>query len=178
MASVGRNSTYVKNIAAVSMCTALIVISSWLTFPFAVNFTLQTFAIFLVCLLFDLKISLSSVILYLLIGIVGIPVFSGFGAGASALLGPTGGFLISFLTFPLIIAALKSKMRILSMLISTVISYIFGTLWYYFIYAGGSDTGMLGILGICVVPFIIPDIIKIFLADALYRRLHKINFIN
>lgn len=167
---------YVKSIAAVSMCTAFIVISSWIAIPFAVNFTLQTFAVFVICLLFDFKISFFSVVIYMMLGVIGVPVFSCFGAGISAVFGPTGGFLVSFLLFPIIINLFnfKSKFafRILSMTVCMLLCYILGTLWYYFGYGGES---VFGILTVCVFPFIIPDIIKIFLAAAVYSRLSKIN---
>lgn len=179
MAENKRNIGYVKNIAAVSMCTAFIVISSWITIPFAINFTLQTFAIFVICLLFDFKIAFSSIAVYLVLGTVGVPVFSGFGAGITAVLGPTGGFLISFLLFPIIVKIFKYRssflLRILSMIICMLICYVLGALWYYFGYSGADGESIFGILGVCVFPFIIPDIVKIFLAALIYGRLSKIN---
>ena len=86
--------------AVVSTCAAMIVISAYLTIPFAVGFTLQTLAIFLISALFDLKRSLGAVLLYITLGICGLPVFSGFSAGFAALLGPSGGFIVGFILIP------------------------------------------------------------------------------
>ena len=115
----------------------------------------------------------------MMLGVIGVPVFSGFGAGISAVLGPTGGFLVSFLLFPIIINLFnfrsKFAFRILSMTVCMLLCYILGTLWYYFGYGGAGEESVFGILAVCVFPFIIPDIIKIFLAATVYSRLSKIN---
>ena len=180
MAEKGHNTRYVKNIAAVSMCTAFIIISSWLSVPFSVNFTLQTFSIFIICFLFDFKIAFSSIVVYMMIGIIGVPVFSGFGAGISAIVAPTGGFLLSFLLFPFVIKLFNFKsnlaLRIFSMFVCMLICYTLGTLWYYFGYSAANEMDIIGILSICVFPFIIPDIVKILLVSLVYGRLSKIKF--
>ncbi len=172
----------VKNMALISMCTAFICISAWITVPFAVNFTLQTFAVFLVCSLFDLKISLVSILLYMALGICGLPVFSGFGAGFGVLFGPTGGYLVGFVFVPAImyIFLRKNRMhagiRCISMCISLFVCYLFGSLWYYFGFSAYSDITFAEILAICILPFIFPDILKIILACSVSSRLMKINF--
>ena len=165
---------YIKESVAVSMCTAMIVISSWLSIPFAVSFTLQTLAIFTVSALFKFRISFSSVALYILIGLCGLPVFSGFTGGPSALVGPTGGFIIGFLLIPVIIKCFGAKRKLMlavSMLAALLLCYTVGTIWYTVMYAGITLEGCLSALAVCVLPFIIPDILKIALAVLLWSRL-------
>ena len=87
----------IKSLARMAICTALIVVCSWLTVPFTVPFTMQTFAIFFtVCLLGPWQ-GMISILVYILLGAVGVPVFSGFRGGLDALLGPTGGYILGFL---------------------------------------------------------------------------------
>ena len=174
MNSKRRYHKYAQDIATVSMCTALIIISSWISIPFPISFTLQTLAIFIVCLLFDFKISFISVLLYVFMGIVGVPVFSGFNTGFSFIVGPTGGFILSFLLFPFFISTLKRSSFILATVVCTLLCYIIGTLWFCFIYSGSSGMNIISILAICIFPFVIPDTLKVLLACTLCKRLSKI----
>ena len=170
------------DITVMSVCTASIIISAWLTIPFFIGITLQTLAIFLVCLIFKFKISFFSILSYILIGALGLPVFSGFNSGIAAIVGSTGGFILSFMLFPVIFMLFgnhyrKSHMlRIISMISCLLICYLSGTLWYCLIFCSGGLNNIWGAMTVCVFPFIIPDIIKIFLADLIYSRLHKFNF--
>ena len=176
-----RNRNRIYTVTAISVCTASIIISAWLTIPFFIGITLQTLAIFLICLLFDFKIAFFSVVSYIFIGAIGLPVFSGFGSGIVALLGPTGGFVLSFMLFPVIFKLLGARfrrshlLRIFSMLLCLVICYICGTLWYCCVFASGEISSIWSVLAICVFPFIVPDLIKILLADIIYYRLSKID---
>ncbi len=173
---------HIYNITLISICTAIVIVSAWLTIPFFIGFTLQTLSILLICLLFKFKISFSAVLIYILIGTIGLPVFSGFGSGLSVLIGPTGGFILSFLLFPVILNLFKicsgrsHLFRVLSMCICILVCYICGTLWYCFVYLSGEIKNLWSVLSICVFPFIIPDIIKIFVADIIYSRLSNIDF--
>jgi biotin transport system substrate-specific component len=82
---------------AVALGAVLIIICSWLTVPFAVPFTMQTFAVYCALLLLGGRRGLLAVLLYILLGAFGLPVFSGFRGGIGALLGPTGGYILGFL---------------------------------------------------------------------------------
>lgn len=174
--------SHIYNITVISVCTAIVIISAWLTIPFFIGITLQTLAILLVCLLFDFRISISTVLVYIFIGAIGLPVFSGFGAGISALMGPTGGFILSFLLFPVIFKFFGHRsrkshiLRVISMCVCILTCYVCGTLWYCFVYFSGDLQSIWGILIVCVFPFIIPDVIKIFIADIIYSRLSKKHF--
>ena len=86
----------IRKMTHVALCAVLIAVCSWITIPAAVPFTLQTFAVFTACALLGGKSGLCAVGLYMLLGAVGLPVFSGFGAGMGALLGPTGGYILGF----------------------------------------------------------------------------------
>ena len=84
------------------ICAALIAICSWISIPAAVPFTLQTFAIFCVLGLLGGKRGTVAIVVYILLGAVGIPVFTGFNAGLGALLGTTGGYILGFIFIGLI----------------------------------------------------------------------------
>ena len=83
-----------KQLASAAMGIALITVCSWISVPTAVPFTLQTFAICLISALFGLKPALCTVGGYILLGAIGVPVFSGFRGGPGVLLGTTGGYII------------------------------------------------------------------------------------
>ena len=92
----------IRSLAQVALGAALLCLSAFLTVPFPpIPFTVQSYALFAVCGLLGAKRGLAATLLYLVLGAVGLPVFSGFGGGLGALFGPTGGFLLSFLFAPL-----------------------------------------------------------------------------
>lgn len=175
-----RKKSYVNNLSTVAMSTSIIVVSSWLSVPFAVNFTLQLLAIFIISDIFDIKKSFLSVALYISLGFCGLPVFSGFGAGIASLIGPTGGFILGFLFVPLILHVFKIAFKpsffisVVSMLSGLILCYIFGTVWYALIYSGDNTIGLLNALTVCVFPFIVFDIIKIFVAALISSRLKRV----
>ena len=111
-----------------------------------------------------------SILLYLLLGAAGLPVFSGFRGGFGQILGITGGFLWGFLASGLVYWALARFGRAPAMVAGLLACYGCGCLWFYF-YSGG---GFGFILLRCVVPYLIPDLLKLWLADMLIRRLRKV----
>lgn len=168
-----------RDIVYIGIFSAIIAICSWISVPFTVPFTLQTFAVFLAVLLLGGKYGTVSVLIYILLGAAGIPVFSGFKGGIGVLLGPTGGYIIGFIASSLLMWAfenLKIKDRtvsqVISMLLGLLVCYLFGTIWFSCVYNNGTDTpaSISMILGWCVIPFIIPDLIKIFLAFLISRN--------
>lgn len=171
----------VKELCACALGAALIAICAWISIPAAVPFTLQTFAICLVTGLLGLKCGTVSVVVYLLLGAVGLPVFSGFGGGLGKLLGTTGGYLIGFiftaLTVGLFTKLLGKKIWVLviSMVLGIALCYVFGTAWFMILYTrANGPVGLVTVLGWCVFPFLIPDGIKIALATVLVQRLGKV----
>ncbi len=112
---------------------------------------------------------------YVVLGVAGLPVFSGFRSGIGVLLGATGGYIVGFLLAPFIMLPFERRgraARILSAAAALVACYVFGTLWYAFVYmSGGKEFDILSVLLACVVPFIIPDVIKIALSFLLFRKI-------
>ena len=164
-----------KTMVFSALCTALFVICSWITVPSAVPFTMQTFAVAFLSAFLGAKRGCISISTYILLGIVGIPVFSGFRSGLPAILDVTGGYVLGFFPFCILTGILskKSKRRFaalfLLMLAGLLACYLFGTLWYSYIYLSGTKS-LLTAATICVFPFIIPDIIKISLAAFMVKK--------
>lgn len=157
---------------------ALMAICAWISIPTAVPFTLQTFAVFLVTGLLGLKCGTLSVLVYMLLGAVGLPVFTGFRGGFSALVGTTGGYLLGFIFIALTVGLLTRlfgrglPVLIGSMALGMAICYAFGSAWFMILYTHATGPIAIGsVLSMCVVPFLIPDAIKILLAAFLTRRL-------
>ena len=141
---------------------------------------MQTFAIFLCLNILGAKKGLISIIIYILLGIVGLPVFSGFNSGIGALLNVTGGYIIGFifsaLTFWLVTELFNKKPRKTINLIASfaglIVCYIFDTLWYILLFIKNGDTiSFTSAFTICVLPFIIPDILKILLSIAVSEKI-------
>lgn len=122
------------------------------------------------------------VLLYIILGIAGLPVFAAFGAGAGILLGATGGYIIGFLPMAVAYAFLKAIFKPqniwTSMLIcETVlwICYAFGTFWFTAVYStNGKPASFAGVLLTCVAPYLLPDALKIYLACKTAKLLKKI----
>ncbi len=161
-----------------ALFAVLITICSWISVPAAVPFTMQTFAVFLTVGLLGAKRASIAIVVYLLLGFIGLPVFAGFKAGLGVLIGPTGGYLIGFVVMVWVIALAqrllpkKKIFSLIAMLIGLLVLYVFGTAWYMFGYIGEiSWASFVSLLGVCVVPFIIPDIAKIVLALLIIPKL-------
>lgn len=164
----------------IAMGAVVIAICSWISIPMPVPFTMQTFAIFSVVGLLGGKRGTASIIVYILLGAIGLPVFSGFTSGIGVLLGTTGGYIVGFAGTALLmwgmekISGNRSVILAGSMLLGLLVCYLFGTVWFMEVY--GKTMGSVGlatVLGWCVLPFVIPDLIKIALAVVLTRRLSR-----
>lgn len=163
-----------RTMAFCAVCAALIAVCSWISIPAAVPFTLQTFAVFLTCELLG-SAAIWSVLLYLLLGAVGAPVFAGFSGGIAPLIGPTGGYLMGFVAIALLMSAwrkaLGGKWTVPGMLLSLALCYLLGTVWFVVVYArSGSAISFGTALSWCVLPYIVPDVIKIALARLIGGR--------
>ena len=168
----------VLDLIYMSLGAALIVICSWISVPAAVPFTLQTFVVFCVIELIGGRRGSVSILVYILLGAVGLPVFSGFKGGIGVLFGTTGGYIIGFIFIALVYRlaerffADKLYVRVISMMVGLAVCYAFGTAWFMIVYTrtrGAVD--LAGALGWCVIPFLIPDLIKMGLAVAVASRL-------
>lgn len=168
------------DMAYIGLFAVVIAICSWISIPTVVPFTLQTFAVFLAVAVLGGKRGTLSVIVYVLLGAVGLPVFSGFKGGIGVLLNTTGGYIIGFIFSALLMWAFekafgkKAWALILSMILALALCYAFGTIWFMIIYANNvGAVGLSAVLGWCVIPFIIPDLIKIALAFILSSRISR-----
>jgi len=166
--------------AYIAVFAVIMAICSWISIPAQVPFTLQTFAVFLAFGVLGGKRGTMAVLVYILLGAVGIPVFAGFTGGIGVLMGNTGGYILGFLGSALVMWALeklpgkRSVIQIFSMIAGLLVCYTFGTLWFMTVYAGTTGkVGLVTVLGWCVIPFIIPDLIKIGLAYMLAGRIRK-----
>ena len=171
------------DIAYIGLFVAVMAICSWISIPAAVPFTLQTFGVFIAVGVLGGKRGSLSVLVFILLGAIGIPVFANFSGGIGVLAGPTGGYIIGFLFSALLMWAMeklpgkKSVMQIVSMIAGLIVCYAFGTVWFVIVYGRmNGPIGFTAALASCVVPFIIPDIIKIALAYVLSRKLRKYVF--
>lgn len=166
------------DIAFIALFTALMAVCSWISIPATVPFTLQTFAVFLTTGLLGGKRSTIAVILYIILGAIGLPVFSGFTGGIGHLVGPTGGYIFGFIFTALIMWLIEHKngrsvpVLAFSMVAGLLVCYAIGTEWFVFVYTRSNDpVSFATALGWCVIPYIIPDSLKIVLAVVLTRRL-------
>lgn len=166
------------DMAYIALFAVMIAVCSWISIPATVPFTLQTFGVFLAVGVLGGKRGTLAVLVYLLLGIVGLPVFAGFSGGIGCLLGTTGGYIVGFLFSALVMWAMerglgkKPWVLALSMVLGLIVCYAFGTVWFMQVYA--KTTGAIGLwtaLGWCVFPYIIPDLVKIVLAMVLCKRL-------
>lgn len=169
-------------VTLVALSVAILTVCSWISIPSIgsmVPFTMQTFAVFVICGIFDLKRSILTISVYILLGAVGVPVFTGFRGGLSALMGPTGGYIIGFAVSAVIIQMFKRIKKdsyffmVTGMILGLTACYAFGTAWYLFIYTGsGESTTPFGVLSLCVFPYVIPDLLKMSLAVIIVNRLN------
>jgi biotin transport system substrate-specific component len=176
---ISRSKTY--DMVYIAVFAVLMAICSWISIPTTVPFTLQTFGVFLAVGVLGGKRGSMAVLVYILLGAVGVPVFAGFAGGLGVLLGKTGGYIVGFIASALLMWVMekllgrKTWVLGLSMVLGLVVCYIIGTAWFMVVYARNAGAvGLATVLGWCVIPFIIPDLIKIALALVLSKRLAKV----
>ena len=154
-----------------SLFAALLVICSWISIPVPpVAFTLQTLGVLLCLGVLGGKWGTVTIGVYLLTGLVGLPVFAGFRGGAGALVDATGGFLWGFLLGGFGYWALERLGKIPAMAACILVCYFCGA-WWFSRWAG--DVGFAAAILTCVVPYLIPDGIKLALAYTISKRIGK-----
>lgn len=169
----------------IAIGAALIVVCSMISIPTVVPFTLQTFAVFTVLSLLGGKRGTLSVVVYILMGAVGLPVFSGFKGGIGVLFGNTGGYILGFVFMGLIYMLLLSLSgknaghKLLTeaavLLLGLIVCYTFGTAWFMVLYLKNTgEVGLMTVLSWCVFPFIIPDLLKLAIALFISRRVRPL----
>ena len=185
-----RNRAFIYDLVLISVSAALITICSWISIPLGpVPFTLQTLGILAVMLTVGGRRGTIAILVYLALGAVGVPVFAGFKGGIMSFIGPTGGFLIGFVFGALVYWLLEKlflkklmtspvKTWIFGMLgfvVFEVVMYIVGVIWFMTVYAAQTGpVGLATVMSWCVIPFIIPDIVKMVVAVLTGERASKL----
>ncbi|SDL05058.1 biotin transporter BioY [Natronincola ferrireducens] len=141
--------------------------------PVPISFT--NLAIYFSVIILGWRKGTVSYLVYLMLGFVGMPVFSSFSSGPAKLLGPTGGYLIGFIFMALIAGFFVDKfpnkihMYVLGMVIGTIVTYVLGTAWL----AYQANMTFKAALSAGVIPYIMGDIVKIGIAASLGTTIKK-----
>ena len=163
----------IRDLCLVGIFTAIIAVISQLSIPmpYGVPMTMQTFAIALAGMVLGTKKGTLSALVYVLLGALGAPVFSGFSGGMGVVLGMAGGFVLSFplLALAVGIGESKNNTRWLTagLVVGIVVNYACGMLWFSFVMSSDWKTAFTA----CVLPFIPTDAIKAFLVVVFGRRM-------
>ena len=168
-----------RDIVIIAMAAALICISSYISVPLgSVPVTLQSFAVLLVLQLLGGRRGLVCVLLYLCVGAVGLPVFSGFTGGVGRFFDATGGFLLGFLLMALVYLLLEGvfgcggRRVIIYGCIAIVCQHALGVLFYSFVYLSGEGSFGGAFLTVSL-PYLPLDALKLLLSYFLSSALHK-----
>lgn len=163
-----------KNVIICAFFAAILCITA----PFAVVIgpvpvTFVLFSLALTAFVAGSKRGAQATLIYILIGLAGLPVFSGFKGGLGAIMSPTGGFVFSYIFVVLILGCCKktkkTAVNILLCMSALLVCYFFGTIWYMLC----TDSGLITALVLCVLPFIPFDIIKLVIAGIIASAVHK-----
>ncbi len=185
-----KNRAFIYDLVLISVSAALIAVCSWISIPLGpVPFTLQTLGILAVMLTIGGRRGTIAVLVYLALGAVGAPVFAGFKGGIMSFAGPTGGFLVGFLIAGLVYWLLEKLIfkklmnspvktwifGMISFVIFEAVMYVVGVIWFMTVYAAQTGpVGLATVMGWCVIPFIIPDIVKMVVAVFIGERASKL----
>ena len=174
-----------RRLVLIAMMTAFTCILAPLSIPIPVSpvpISLTNLVLLISVYILGWKDASISFIIYLLLGLAGLPVFSGFSGGLGKIAGPTGGYLAGFI-FMTVIAGLavdifsgKRLPAVIGMALGTAVAYAFGTAWL----AIQMDLTFISALSIGVLPYLAGDTLKIILAviagPMLKKRLRPLNF--
>lgn len=164
--------------AYAALCTALMSVSAMISIPFFVPFTLQTLAFYFILFTLGGKVGLVSSALYISIGAIGLPVFSGFGGGIGRIFEPAGGFIIGFVASAAVYLLCERLFcgfhpRLIAAVLSFLTLYSAGSVHLALLYTDGTMPSVVACLGYYVAPFIVPDIIKIFTAFFICTKIER-----
>lgn len=171
----------IKDITQIGLFSAIIAVCSWISVPIlAVPFTMQTFGVFSALLILGAKNGLISILIYIGLGMIGMPVFANFNSGFSAIFSATGGYIIGFIAQAIIymyilkIFGEKIYIKIFALILGLIACYLFGSMWFSYIYIQNNNPmSFISILSACVFPYIIPDLLKMSLALTISQRISK-----
>ena len=155
---------------------ALTAICSQIQIPLPmIPINLALFAVHLSGALLGWKYGALSMVVYALLGVIGVPVFAGFGSGPAVLFGKTGGYAIGYILAALLTALLTKALGrkfwslCVAMVVGCAACYVLGTIWFMIL--TGAD--LVSALGWCVLPYLPGDAVKIVLAAVLTMQLDK-----
>ena len=156
----------IKNMARIAVISAVLCVVSPFTIPIGpIPLSLATLGVYIAAATLEPLFATFSVLIYVLLGAFGLPVFSGVKGGFSIIAGPTGGYIIGYIVCATTASYLlhkfpKKALAPLWYIISTVVLYLIGTLWYIAI----MKTSFVAAISVCVIPFLVGDAIKIVAA--------------
>lgn len=171
-----------KSITRIAIFTALICVGAFISIPmYPVPITLQNFFVFMAGLLLTPMEAFLSVFIYILLGLVGVPIFSGFTGGLQSIFKPTFGFLIAFAIGAALISKIvkdstSKKKLFLTLLLAEVLFYLIGLPYMYLVlkyYIGSAPSGVMAILSMGLIPFIPGDILKMIIATFISPSIKK-----
>ena len=171
--------TSISEMMRISLCTALLCISSYIVFPLPftpIMITAQTIVVNLIALILNPLHSGVSVLIFILLGAAGLPVFSGGGSGLGVLFGPTGGFIVGFLFSAIAISCLKGKKAnlyrylIVAVLVGMPVTYLFGATYMSYV----MKMNYIKTLQVAVIPFLLGDLIKAIIGSVVAFKINTI----
>jgi biotin transport system substrate-specific component len=189
-----KHKKHLLDLCYIGLFAAVLAICAWISIPISeISITLQTLGVCLAAGLLGWKRGTICVIVYILLGVCCVPVFSGFKNFYALIGSASAGYVLGFVFTALIVGFSSDRLHLVgekygkvkgqllellllavAMIVGVAVCYVFGTLWYMMIYKGSVTTQYLQIaLTYCVYPYIIPDLVKIVVACVLVNRLKK-----
>ncbi len=165
-----------KHLALIGVMAAVLCILGPLALPVGpVPISIGSFAVYLTVYILGMKKGTISVCIYILLGLVGIPVFSSFSGGVGKVMGPTGGYIVGYILLALIFGFFIDKWKtnygfiLLGMVLGTIALYLSGTAWL----AYQAKMSFSAALAAGVLPFVAGDIVKMIVAMLVGQQVRK-----
>lgn len=167
-----------KEITLVAVFPAMMAATAWIAIPLGIGapITLQTLFVMLSGILLGYKLATISMVVYVLLGVIGLPIFAGFQGGIGVIFGPTGGFIISFIIMAYFIGKMKNVIFINNEIFSLVLILLVANLIVYMI--GGTymsivlKTNLSSTIAI-MLPYLIGDFLKIIVVIYAYLNIRS-----
>ncbi len=168
-------------ITKIALLVAVLIVLSQVAIPVVFSPTpisLGVVGVYLIGVFLKPKESLLAISVYILLGAIGMPVFAGFNGGISAVFGPTGGYIFSYIIMCLLISFVRlyskdTAVLVVTLFISLGICYIVGTLWL----AHFMEISFVSALPLGVYPFVVGDIVKILVTVVFVRFIYKLGML-
>lgn len=186
---------YIRDICYIALFSSVMAVCAWIAIPVSeISVTLQTMGVCMTAGFLGWKRGVLSVLVYVLLGVCCVPVFSGFKNFYALIASASAGYVVGFIFTAFIVGLASDKLHLvgdrvtgkvkrqivqlillaLSMVVGVAVCYVFGTLWFMLIYKGSvTATNLQLALTYCVYPYILPDLIKIVGATFLVNYLKR-----